>query len=300
MIYLEKFKLLTGDRCREAVASVQEYETHDEDYPAYLFCKMEFGCIDFEDITIFYGGNGSGKTSLLNVISEKLQIYRKNQYIQTEFFKVFLEKCTYQINEIYGIPKFSKFLASDDVFEHILTMRSKNKSLKNNKVKESDFHSVVKYSFYQDIFPGGVKLDFEGNYKDVHQKLSRFNEARKKTRRQYVRSRAGEMQRQYSNGENALMFFEKQIGEKALYLLDEPENSLSPKFQMELKYMIENSVRYQNCQFIIATHSPFMLSLFGAKIYNLDVSPVTVARWHELENVRIFYDFFKMNKEYFE
>ena len=148
MIYLEKFKLLTGDRCREAVASVQEYETHDEDYPAYLFCKMEFGCIDFEDITIFYGGNGSGKTSLLNVISEKLQIYRKNQYIQTEFFKVFLEKCTYQINEIYGIPKFSKFLASDDVFEHILTVRDKNKSLKNNKVKESDFHSVVKNSFF--------------------------------------------------------------------------------------------------------------------------------------------------------
>ena len=46
-------------------------------------------------------------------------------------------------------------------------------------------------------------------------------------------------------------------------------------------------------QFIIATHSPFLLSMKGAKIYDLDENPVDVKRWTELENVRAYYDFFK-------
>lgn len=31
----------------------------------------------------------------------------------------------------------------------------------------------------------------------------------------------------------------------------------------------------------------------GAKIYDPDENPVDVKRWTELENVRIYYDFFK-------
>ena len=108
------------------------------------------------------------------------------------------------------------------------------------------------------------------------------------------------MQRQYSNGENALMFFDKEIGKNVLYLLDEPENSMSPKFQIELKQLIEDSVKYKNCQFIIATHSPFILSLENAKIYNLDENPVWIRKWYELENVKLMYELLKQNREYFE
>jgi hypothetical protein len=31
----------------------------------------------------------------------------------------------------------------------------------------------------------------------------------------------------------------------------------------------------------------------GAKVYDLDSVPVTEKKWTELENVRIYYDFFK-------
>ena len=44
---------------------------------------------------------------------------------------------------------------------------------------------------------------------------------------------------------------------------------------------------------MIATHSPFVLAIRGAKIYDLDEEPVDVKRWTELENVRAYYDFFK-------
>jgi len=96
------------------------------------------------------------------------------------------------------------------------------------------------------------------------------------------------------------MFFDKEITSNAVFFLDEPENSMSPKFQMDLIQLIEESVRFKKCQFVIATHSPFILSLKNAKIYNLDASPVTVEKWYELENVRFFYDFFKRNEKAFE
>lgn len=106
--------------------------------------------------------------------------------------------------------------------------------------------------------------------------------------------------REYSNGENAYRYFTEKIEEKGLYILDEPENSLSPKRQMELKNFIEDSARFFECQFIISTHSPFLLSMQGAKIYDLDENPVDIKRWTELENVRIYYEFFKSHSEEFE
>mgnify|MGYP000668304677 FL=1 len=80
--------------------------------------------------------------------------------------------------------------------------------------------------------------------------------------------------------------------ENALFLLDEPENSLSPAKQQELVKFIEDSARFFGCQFVIATHSPFVLAIRGAKIYDLDEEPVDVKRWTELENVRAYYEFF--------
>ena len=58
--------------------------------------------------------------------------------------------------------------------------------------------------------------------------------------------------------------------------------------------------RYLGVQFIIATHSPFMLGILNAKIYNLDTKDYKVQKWSELENVRYFYDFFKNRKNEFE
>ncbi len=75
--------------------------------------------------------------------------------------------------------------------------------------------------------------------------------------------------------------------------MDEPENSLSPKRQMELMKFIEDSARFFGCQFIMSTHSPFLLAMHGAKIYDLDEKPVEVKKWTELENIRTYYEFFK-------
>ena len=82
--------------------------------------------------------------------------------------------------------------------------------------------------------------------------------------------------------------------------MDEPENSLSPAKQQELLKFLEDSARFFGCQFVIATHSPFLLSMKGAKIYDMDEDPVDVKRWTQLGNVREYYDFFKLHENEFE
>ena len=96
------------------------------------------------------------------------------------------------------------------------------------------------------------------------------------------------------------MFWEREIKEDSIYILDEPENSLSAENQIKLKKFIEESARFYNCQFIISTHSPFLLNLLEAKIYDLDEDEVTTKNWTELPNVRIYYDFFNEHKNEFK
>lgn len=90
------------------------------------------------------------------------------------------------------------------------------------------------------------------------------------------------------------------IGSRGVYFLDEPGNCLSPLFQIELIKLIQDATRYFDCQFFICTHSPLLLSLFNTIIYNLDMRPVIRQKWEELENVKIYYEFFKQNKDKFE
>ena len=134
--------------------------------------------------------------------------------------------------------------------------------------------------------------------------LERFQkqaEARwkKGTRSKYTARRIPSELSGKSNGESAFSYFTQKIVERALYLLDEPENSLSATLQKELARFIEDSARFYKCQFVISTHSPFLLAMKDAVIYDLDCVPVTVRPWTELANVRAYYDFFKEHAEEF-
>ena len=107
-------------------------------------------------------------------------------------------------------------------------------------------------------------------------------------------------QDRYSNGETTLQILSEAIEPDNLYLLDEPEVSLSPQKQVELANELNKLARYLGVQFIIATHSPFMLGILEAKIYNLDTKNYEIQKWTQLENVKYFYEFFKKREKEFE
>ena len=135
---------------------------------------------------------------------------------------------------------------------------------------------------------------------DDYEQLKKVNSARSRTQSKFVRENLMDNVREHSNGESAFIYFSEKIQENGLYLLDEPENSLSPEKQQELLKFLEDSARFFGCQFIIATHSPFLLSMRGAKIYDLDEEVVDVKRWTELRNVQAYYEFFKKHEREFE
>lgn len=72
-----------------------------------------------------------------------------------------------------------------------------------------------------------------------------------------------------SHGESFIQLIQNRFTENGLYILDEPEAALSPGRQMSLLYMINELVK-NGSQFIIATHSPILISYVNGKILNLD------------------------------
>jgi predicted ATPase len=89
-----------------------------------------------------------------------------------------------------------------------------------------------------------------------------------------------------SHGESFLDVFGQRTRSKGLYLLDEPEAPLSPQRQLSLIRLLADAVD-QGAQFIIATHSPILLSFPGAKILSFDSAPVTEVAYADLEHVAL-------------
>jgi predicted ATPase len=68
-----------------------------------------------------------------------------------------------------------------------------------------------------------------------------------------------------SHGEAFLALFENRFGPDSIYVLDEPEAALSPSRQLVFLRILRMLER-QNCQVILATHSPILMAYPGADI----------------------------------
>lgn len=279
MIYLSQFTFPSVMTEEQYLHRVRE-TCYTSVYPFEILTKCELHALNFdESVTILYGGNGSGKTTALNVIAEKLQSNRDSLFNRSDFFEQYVGFCDYVLER--EMPESNRIITSDDVFDFMLNIRSLNEGI-DRKRKE----------IFQEYYDN-KSSDFQLHSLDDYEQLVKVNAARRKSKSQYVREQLKNNVREHSNGESAYLYFTDKIQENGLYLLDEPENSLSPERQQELVAFIEDSARFFSCQFIIATHSPFLLSLKHSKIYNLDQNPVQIAKWTELPNVRAYYKFFK-------
>ena len=284
MIYLEWFAFPDSEKEFDFFLK-QKRTCYDSYYPFQILSRHHFRRIDFAPVTILYGGNGSGKTTAINVIAEKLNLERDSVFNKSSFFGDYLDFCDYDTQ--IPVPKVSRIITSDDVFDYMLNIRSMNEGIDRKKEELFEDYLDVKYSH------------FRMNSLDDYEQLKRVNKARSKTQSRFVRSELMDNIREYSNGESAFLYFSEKITENALFLLDEPENSLSPVKQQELLRFLEDAVRFFGCQFVISTHSPFLLSMKGARIYDLDEDPVDVKKWTQLENVRAYYQFFKEHEDEF-
>lgn len=270
MIYLKTFKL-SNSKSKDSNI-----------YPFNVLKNKEPDVFLFDNITVLYGNNGSGKSTILNIIAHKLNLKGKERnyskvYGWLPYFEEYASECEYELekNE-YGIklsriPENSRYIKSEEILYEIRKIQQDavlQESMESNLAREIGLQNTKEFL----------------QTKEGEKQYARFQFAQDK----------------YSNGETTMQILEDNILPDTLYLLDEPEVSLSPQNQVKLAEEINKMARYLGVQFIIATHSPFMLGILNAKIYNLDTEDYKVQKWSELENVRYFYEFFKSRKNEFE
>lgn len=285
MLYLKSFDLLSAKK-EDWVLLEDKRRIYNNVYPLKIFPLKQFEHIEFEPITIFYGDNGSGKSTLLNIIAQKLNAKAKEGVDKGSYFYKYVNLCTCKLD--FNKPWEVKLISSDNVFNAMLNIRAINSNVSMEKEKLAQEYMTHKYSVHNGAW-------------ETYEELKNVCDSKKQSMSKYIRERlVNNTIIEYSNGESALMFWEHEIDENGIYILDEPENSLSAANQLKLKKFIEESARFYNCQFIISTHSPFLLNLECAKIYDLDESPTITKKWTELNSVQIYHEFFKEKENEFK
>lgn len=252
-------------------------------YPYHVFAEKTEKLFLFQPITVLYGNNASGKSTLLNIIANKLKLEGReyascNKYGITAYFSDFVDECSYELGEdesgrqFKSIPERSKYIKSEDILYEI-------KKIQQEEVLADGY-------IYEHVKRGMPKSEVASmrSSKEMWKQMEYMKFAQEK----------------YSNGETTLQVLDDYLEPDALYLLDEPEVSLSHSNQVLLAEKINQMARLLKCQFIISTHSPFMLGTLNAKIYNLDTKDLNTVKWTELESVRYTYDFFEKHRYEFD
>lgn len=261
-------------------------------YPWRVIYPMQLEHIEFAPITIFYGNNGCGKSTLLNVIAERIGIKNKTQGNSNEYFENYVKKCTYSGDD--EMPEDSALIRSEDIMAGITKRRERFARMKEELLNGKMSKDIKDYGISTKLYQKALTAPDEVDPKE-YARLSRLSDFAC-TRSALASSSADFM----SNGEKALEFFRDHLFEDTLYLLDEPENSMAPAYQQELARKISSLAYLLHSQFIIATHSPFMLSIEDARIYDLDARPVKMQKWYQLENMQTYYKLFKQFEKKFE
>ncbi len=108
--------------------------------------------------------------------------------------------------------------------------------------------------------------------------------------RPLIESYGGISLHKQSHGESFLALVKNRFSGKGLYILDEPEAALSPARMMQLLCLIHDLLE-KDSQFIIATHSPILMSYPDAFIYELNEEGFHQTAYRETEHYRITKDF---------
>lgn len=146
MIYLDSFKFVNENREYDFILD-EKRTCYDSFYPFKILSKNQFERVDFDRITILYGGNGSGKSTALNIIAEKIKVHRDSIYNKSNFYSRYVDMC--EVNIENDIPEKSRIITSDDVFDYMLNIRNINEGIDNKREKLFEEYLDNKYNRFQ-------------------------------------------------------------------------------------------------------------------------------------------------------
>jgi predicted ATPase len=261
---------------------------HSRVYPENVLSRLgrnEFSI--YAPVTLIYGSNGSGKSTILNILAKKLNCEKESRvetkpvYDREENRMVLLLDELAQNTRIsksanVSWPKNLRLITSAEVLDYVSFKNYYNNEIYNN-IKTTMKH-IDKWKWKEE---NGEISEGAAYLKNITERNKYYEmSAKDKT--------------VYSNGEEMLDYFFERLEDDGLYLLDEPENCLSPLYQKRLAQTILDLAQNQNCQFFIASHSPFFLSIAGAQIIDIDTFPVSDCDdWSKLKNMQPYFELFE-------
>ncbi|GBD50593.1 AAA family ATPase [Methylopila sp. Yamaguchi] len=90
-----------------------------------------------------------------------------------------------------------------------------------------------------------------------------------------------------SHGQSVIQLLRHRFSPRGIYVMDEPEAALAPETQFEAIAAIAELAR-RGAQFVLATHSPLLMALPGAALYELTERGLERRAYHELGHVRLY------------
>lgn len=214
-----------------------------------------------ERVTIFIGDNGTGKSTLLESIALSVQlpligghISQQRGFEAASILKPFIE--------IEWKRETSKgfFFRAEDFSDFVNSVENENQRI------AYDLRSL------------------EGEVDDsiIRQMSDSMNYSLRNMRKDY-----GENMQAFSHGEAYLKILQTRIGDKGIFLLDEPEAALSPLKQLSLIFFIIEVLKSRNTQFIISTHSPILMGIPNALIYEIQEDGMQPVDYKDTDHYRI-------------
>lgn len=95
----------------------------------------------------------------------------------------------------------------------------------------------------------------------------------------------------HSHGEGFMRFFEERCSSQGLFIFDEPESALSPARQFEFLKLLQNFTAQGTLQAIIATHSPILMAMPGAKLWQIDRGGLQQVKLEDIAHYRLLREF---------
>lgn len=224
-------------------------------------------------VVILAGDNGCGKSTLLEAIAYKLNLPTIGSYstITDETFAP--ARSLFDLINIQWINKTHNgmFFRAEDYIGFVRSINTLKNEL-GNGLKEME-------EYLQGY---GLRLAQGALRNQINELENRYN---------------GKLE-QKSHGEGFLQIITSRITNNGVYVLDEPEASLSPMKQLSLISLLMHSAKETDAQFIIATHSPVLMGIPQSVIYFINDEGIKPINYEDTEHYQIYKSFLE-NRERF-
>lgn len=232
--------------------------------------------LDFDGpVTVFVGENGTGKSTLLESLAIATQLPAVGS----------------------ARPSTDPTLEPQRRLARQLRLTWRGRTRRGFFLRAEDFFGFQKQLAVQ-------RAEHEAELRRIDRELVDASEHARRLARGPHRASLGAMEQRYgadpdarSHGEAFLNLFQQRLVPGGLFLLDEPEAALSPQSQLGFLAMIRDAVD-AGSQFLIATHSPILMAIPGARILGFDDPPVRPVSFEELESVMLVRDFLQAPERY--